>query len=487
MDLVAFHPAYPVQLPMIEEGQRLNVVIEKLSLGGDGIARVDGLVLFVPYATPGDTLEIEITAQKKTFGRAKIINVIKGGPSRVVPPCPVYFNREMPSSRDNGVNPSMEDRHPLPCGGCNFQHLNDRAQLDAKVHALQETFEKIAGISPRMEPPLAMKEGERWRHRNKMQVPFAYDAAGNVVAGFFAPGSHTVVPFTDCLIHSEQVSALVGFIVQKMNDKRLDPHERNHSGWLRHAVIRESSEGKMLLVFVTASKIFQKKQEWVAELTAAFPNLVGILQNVNAKRTPVILGEKWYALYGQDYLTEHVAGISLKISAGSFYPVNDKMAERLYLLIRDWAESGKVLLDLYCGAGGIGILCAPFFENVLGADNVPSSISDAHENGHRNGAPQCKFFMKDARDFLKDLPLDAVRPSEITVILDPPRVGCSSEVLRRLTQMGPSKIIYVSCDPGTLARDVKILIASGYHIEKVCLVDLFPQSSHIESVTLLTK
>lgn len=464
---------------MIEEGQKVKVAVEKLSLGGDGIARhggqarADGLVLFIPYSAPGDELEVQVTVKKKTFGRAKILQILKECPARVVPPCPLYFS------------PSV--RAPS-CGGCDFQHLNYRAQLDAKVQALKETFEKITGVSPSMESPIAMDEGEEWRYRNKMQVPFAKDAQGKVVAGFFSPGSHTVVPLKDCLIHSEQVAALVGFIVQKMNDWELEPYsEKTHRGWLRHAFIRESSEGRMLLGFVTSSEFFHKKTEWIVGLTGKFPNLVGIMQNINPEKTNVILGKLWRSLHGRDFLTENVGGMRLKISAGSFFQVNTKMAEKLYFLVRDWAGTGKILLDLYCGAGGIGILCAPLFEAVVGADEVPSSIADAQENTRQNSTPNCRFFMKDARDFLKDLPAVAVRSTELTAVLDPPRAGCSPEVLKLLAQAGPSKIIYVSCDPGTLARDVKILISLGYRLEKVRPVDLFPQSSHIESVTLLCK
>ena len=262
---------------MIEDGQKVRVSVEKLSLGGDGIARAEGMVLFVPYSAPGDDLEVRVGGKKKTFARAQILEVIKQGPARVVPACPLYFN--------------PVTQAPW-CGGCNFQHLNYQAQLDAKSQALKETFEKIAGLSPAIEPPLRMEDGDEWRYRNKMQLPFAKDSEGKVVAGFFSPGSHAVVPQKDCLIHSEQVSALSGFIVQKMNEWNLEPYsEKEHKGWLRHTIIREASNGGLLLSFVTSSEFFPKKAEWVAELTKQFPKLVGIMQNLNPEKTNVILGE----------------------------------------------------------------------------------------------------------------------------------------------------------------------------------------------------
>ena len=251
--------------------------------------------------------------------------------------------------------------------------------------------------------------------------------------------------------------------------------------------MREQLDNRQLLVtFVTATEFFPKKDHWIQFLKKEHPRLAGICQNVNPEKTNVILGRKWRSLYGKDFLIENAGNLKLRVSASSFFQVNSKMAERLYGVARDWAGNGKILLDLYCGVGGIGLLCAKSFGQVLGADEVPSSITDAIHNGKLNYISNCRFFLKDTHDFLKELKLES-SGTDVTVVLDPPRAGCAPEVLRHLIRLSPAKIIYVSCDPGTLARDLKILAVSGYKAQKVQPVDLFPQSSHIESVTLLTK
>ncbi len=456
---------------MNEFGHKINLKIEKLSLGGDGISRAEGLVVFTPYTAPKDLVLAEITERKKTYARAKPLAILKDGPGRAVPPCPHYFT---PAS-------------PKWCGGCDFQHLSYQTQLSAKVEAFRETLEKLGAVKPEILPPMSMNPGEEWRYRNKMQVPFAKQD-GKVVAGFYSPGSHEVVPFQDCLIHSETMSAVVRGIVRKMNEWSLEPYEeKSHRGWLRHVLIREELvSGSLLVTFVTSTEYFPKKDPWIESLVKEFPKIVGICQNLNAEKTNVILGRSWRTLFGQNFLTEKVANIQLKVSASSFFQVNTKMAEKLYVTARDWAGQGKILLDVYCGVGGIGLLCAPNFEKVLGADQVPSAIADAIYNTKLNKISNCRFFEKDARDFLKDLRFEAFRPY-ITAVLDPPRAGCTQEVLRYLGRVSPSKIVYVSCDPGTLARDLKFLVSQGYKVEKVQPVDLFPQSSHIESVTLLTR
>ncbi len=456
---------------MANLGDKINISIEKLSLGGDGISRTDGMVVFTPYVVPGEVIEARIVDQRKTFARAVPTKIIKSGTGRVLPECEHFFTVS----------------HGKWCGGCDYQHLKYSVQLQAKLAAFKETLEKIGGLKPGVNEPLGMAPGEEWRYRNKMQAPFAM-LGGKVVAGFYSPGSHDIVPLKDCLIHSESMVSVLHGVLKRMNDWKMEPYsEKSRKGWLRHLVLREElSSGKILVTFVTASEFLPKKDIWVSELRKEFPKIAGICQNINPEKTNVILGRKWRCLSGRDFLTENVCGARLKVSASSFFQVNTKMAERLYGLVRDWAGLGKILLDLYCGVGGIGLLCAPFFEQVFGADEVPSSINDAIENAKINKASNCKFYLKDTRDFLKDLRRTAFDP-EMVVVLDPPRAGCSPEVLTHLSKLAPLKIIYVSCDPGTLARDLKILCADKYSVEKVQPVDLFPQSSHLESVTLLKR
>ncbi len=468
----------------IETGRKLKVTVEKLSLGGDGLARLDGLVLFIPYAAPGDDLEIEVTEKKKTFARARILQVLKPGPERVLPACHHYF---FPS---DGFY--KKGSGPEPCGGCDFQHLNYKAQMAAKTESLRETLLKIGKVSPEILPAIGMVPQEQWRYRNKVQVPLSKDEkTGRVVAGFYAAGSHRIVPFRDCLIHSESMVSFIHFVTAKMEEWKLEPYsEKTHRGWLRHVLLRqEIKSGKMLATFVTASDAFEKKEDWTAWIRKVFPQVTGICQNINKEKTNVILGKTWRTIHGKPDLTEELESLKLrlKVSAGSFFQVNTRMGEKLYALVRDWAGKGELLLDLYCGVGGIALACAPNFKKILGAEENPSSVADAKENAALNGVTNCRFVCKDVRDFLSDFRPSTLNSQPSTVILDPPRSGCSPETLRRLLKCGPEKIIYVSCDPGTLARDLMFLARSGYPVKKVQPVDLFPQSSHVEAVALIEK
>lgn len=475
-------------------GQKLSAAIEKLSLSGDGIARVSisdkpnasNFVVFVPYASPGDKVEIRISERKKNFARGQITRILKNGATRTEPPCPYYFS------------PHLQ----LWCGGCNFQHLKYASQLKEKVQMLRETLEKFANISPhRVLEMIGSISGNEWRYRNKIQIPFRKSADGDeIAAGFFAPHSHQLVPIEDCLIHPQEMMGLVKFVRETMQNWHLAGYaERNHSGWLRHLLIRrEESTGKMLAVFVTLADFFPNQNKWIELIKKNFPDVTGVCQNVNSRRTNVILGTKWRKIFGQDFLIEKLgnlgparAPLKLKVSAGSFFQVNTKMTEKLYRTVQDFVlEEGqprRLLLDLYCGVGGIGLACAPHFEKVIGIDETLSSIRDAKENRILNQIPNCDFFCADALSFLRDSQLPTLNSQLSTVVIDPPRSGCSEEVLNRISKILPGKIVYISCEPSTLARDLKILSLRGYRVKKVQPVDMFPQSSHIESVALLEK
>lgn len=471
-------------------GHEIEISVEKISQGGDGIARVvssgaegasQRLVVFVPYSAAGDRLKVRVTEAQKSFSRGRITQVITPGPGRKAAPCPYYFS---PDKRSE-------------CGGCNFQHLEYDFQKKAKLEAFKETLMKIAGF-----PNLPVEEvlgnpDTQWRYRNKIQVPIRRGRDGRVIAGFFAPSSHDVIPIDDCLIHSERMMAVVRWIQEKANDWKIPPYDdKTGRGWLRHVVLREElSSHRMLVVFVTNHEPFHRAREWGEGLLRKFPDIVGIFQNVNSERTNVILGRMWNRLYGKDYLTEKLESLGekdgilrLKVSVGSFFQVNTAMAQKLYKTARDFVltePNRREVCDLYCGVGGIGLALAPHFQRVTGVDEVPSSIADAKENVRVNKIRNADFFRADAGRFLMER---YKSPGSLSaLVLDPPRAGCSEEVLRKILQILPSTLVYVSCDPTTLARDLKILCEKGYRIEKIQPVDMFPQSAHLESVTLLKR
>ena len=494
------------------------MTIEKLSYGGDGIARVSNFVIFVPYSAPGDEVRIRITEKKKDFARGRILRILKEGEDRVKPPCPYFFavDRQPPApsppprfsgarSRPGGADQSP----PLWCGGCNFQHIHYPGQLKQKTEVLKEALEKIGGLSDfALFPAIGMHPDSEWRYRNKIQIPFGRNGQ-EVVAGFFAPSSHRIVPMEDCLIHSQGIMNLVMLVRRQMDDWKLGVYsEKTHSGWLRHLWVRgEMLSGKMLVTFVTSEDPFPRRAEWTRLIHEKFPEVTGICQNINGKRTNVILGKKWKKIWGEDFLVESIdrpngaAPLKLRVSAGSFFQVNTKMAEKLYRVVKDMvSERGRtpgLLLDLYCGVGGIGLGCSDLFEHVVGVDETYSSIQDAKDNARLNRISNCKFLRFDVSAFLRDFSLDAsatklggsafggYRLPLAAVVLDPPRSGCTEEVLKGIARLKSPKIVYVSCDPSTLARDLKFLSRNGYRLDKVQPVDLFPESSHIESVSLL--
>lgn len=468
----------------VELGQKKIVTIEKISLGGDGIVRIkdsSNFVIFVPYTAPNDKVEILVTEKRKNFARGQVQRVLESNSLRTEPPCPYFFA------------PSKNEW----CGGCNFQHLHYESQLQMKLDAFKETAAKIGGIDPNLILPVTGSVDHQWRYRNKMQVPFGVGKSGESVAGFFAPNSHRIVPINDCLIHPDAMMKLVQFVRGRMKEWKLAPYsEKNHSGWLRHLLIRrDMAGGKMLVIFVTRADFFPRRAEWIAQIQNQFPDIVGICQNINEECTNVILGKKWKKIFGRDFLFETLRGLGkngdlkLKVSAGSFFQVNTAMAEKLYDQVRRFVQEkpGGHLLDLYCGVGGIALTCASFLDQVIGADETYSSIEDAKENMRLNQIANCRFHRVDVHAFLKEYRRTLNPSASLTIIVDPPRMGCAEEVLREIVKLKPVRIIYVSCEPSTLARDLKLIVSHGFAVRKIQPVDLFPQSAHVESVTLIER
>ncbi len=476
------HDYSPISL-----GSIVDVAIEKLALGGDGIARLTSaaskfpLVVFIPYAAPGDRLKVKIVELKKNFARGKIMEVLTPSKQRTAPPCPYYF---VP-----GKN--------RPCGGCNFQHMNDEGQADAKSVTLKETLTKIAGLNSGLVLPILMDTTRRWRYRNKIQIPFRPSKSG-AMAGFFVPQSHEIVSIDDCHIHSESVMSLVRGVKKKMDEWGIRAYDEDlERGWLRHLIVREDfATGELLVTFVTRNDALPRAKEWQHFFHKNFPKVVGFSQNINPDQTNVILGRKWNPIFGRSHLVEIMKGLGpngaalkLKVSAGSFFQVNTGAAEILYRTARDFAlsetERGGAL-DVYCGVGGIALALAPHFGKVTGVEEAHSSIADAKENAKLNGISNAEFIRADAEAYMARRAAAPGSPPSV-IVLDPPRAGCAEGVLRKIIALSPGTIVYVSCEPSTLARDLKILCAQKYEVKKVQPVDLFPHSAHIESVALLKR
>ncbi len=446
---------------------RLTIHIERLSLGGEGVARADGKVLFVPYSAPGDILEVEITSAHKNFAKARIVRIVTPSKDRVPPPCPYHFQGTMPRA----------------CGGCTWQHLSYPAQLTAKRALVQETLErlgKLSGLTVR--PVLGMKDP--WRYRNKVQQPVGWDGQ-RLVTGFYAEGSHDIIAIQDCLVQPELSVKIINRARALLEQQGVRAYNsERHQGWIRHLLVRTSREGKAMLVFVSRDTSFPQEAKIIPVLMREFPALISIHQNVNTARTNVILGREWRRIYGEHSLEERLGPLKFRLSPSAFFQVNSPQAEVLYDVAKGMAGTGERLLDLYTGVGTIALWLSDRFKYVGGIEENPAAIKDAEANAALNNIRNVEFAAQSTESFLGGL---AQEPRQsVTVVMDPPRAGCAPMVLKSLLALRPTTLVYVSCDPGTLARDLAILTQGGYHVREVQPVDLFPHTSHIETAVKLT-
>lgn len=470
-------------------GAKLTLTIDRLSLGGEGVGRAEGLVLFVPYAVPGDKLEVEVTEVQARFARARILQVIQPGTHRVKAPCVYHFQAPVSGERAAGSDTPSAYRSPLTglhCGGCSMQQINYAAQLDIKRGLVQETFERLGGLKDlRVRPTLGMNDP--WRYRNKVQQPVGWVPGKGMITGFYAPGSHDILDIKDCLVQHETSVRILNRTLELLEKQKVRAYDSaTHHGWIRHFWVRTNRKGQAQLVFVTRSPEFPGEMEVLKALVEEFPMLVGIFQNVNSAKTNVVLGRQWRKLAGADFMEEQLGPLKFRLSPGSFFQVNTLQAEVLYETAGRYAGTGERLLDLYCGAGGIALWLASRFDQVGGVEEVQSAVDDAEVNAADNGIENARFQASPVKEFLMELESRAGGPS-LTVTLDPPRAGCDPGVIQELVRLKPGRIVYVSCDPGTLARDVAGLVRGGYKVEEVQPVDLFPQTSHIETVVALTR
>jgi 23S rRNA (uracil1939-C5)-methyltransferase len=446
-----------------------RVEIERLSLGGEGVARADGKVFFVPHTAPGDVVDVEPTDIHARYARARLVEVIKTSSERITPPCPYHF-RPTPS----------EKREPLFCGGCSWQHLTYDSQLEAKRQILKETLERLGGLKGvEVKAVLGMKDP--WRYRNKVQEPVGWNGE-QLVAGFYAQESHVIVPIKDCLVQTSLSVALINRARELLEQHHIRAYDgERHQGWIRHLWVRTAGD-QALLVFVTRTPDFPSKDKILEPLVKEFPPLAGIHQNVNPGRTNVILGREWIKQWGADHIEERLGSLRFRLSPGSFFQVNSHQAKVLYDVATSMAGRGERLLDLYCGVGGLALSMAQRFNEVGGVDEVPSAIQNAENNAELNGIENARFIAEPVESFLRNLRRP---PGLLCISVDPPRAGCAPQVIERLVQLEPDRIVYVSCDPGTLARDLALLVQGGYRVQEVQPVDLFPHTPHIETVVRL--
>ncbi len=439
----------------------MELDVETLASSGDGLSRHDGYALFIPTGLPGDRAAVEVVKTTPRFGTTRLLNLTQDSPDRIAAPCPVFPR----------------------CGGCALQSLDYQKQMEFKVQWVIDSLERIGKTKPPDDISTLPAE-QIYHYRNKGS--FALQKTGRRVRiGFFENRSHNVVDSDQCdtlLPRINEVKEWVRLLLDRHSISIYD--ERAHKGFLRGLVVRHSeSTGKTLLGLATTPGEFPP--EFLGDLLEDPQKLElsGIVQNLNADRTNIILGESARTLWGEDTLEDRLGDLSFRLSLNSFFQVNPYQTVKLYDMVRDWAgfDKGRVV-DAYCGVGGIGLWLAAAGARVAGVEENPKAVADARDNAGLNRLEGCEFFEGPVESHMQSL--GKAEPVQ-TLIFDPPRKGCSAEVIQAVPEMNPEKIIYISCNPSTLARDLDLL--DGYEIAKLCVVDMFPQTSHVETAVLLTR
>ena len=430
---------------------------------GLGVARLEGRVIFIPGTIRGESWQVQLLKVRTNVAWAKGVKLLVPSPERLEPDCPLAGR----------------------CGGCQYRHMTYREELEAKRQRVQDALIRVGGASLELPPVLGAERP--LRYRNKVQFPVARERQGLAV-GYYRARSHDVLDVEDCLLQPEGVTALRRAFKNWMERYRVPAYdEGSGSGLIRHLYVRTNRKGEALCCVVANGKRIPHAPELVQALRQAEPALAGLVLNTNTRDTNVILGPDYRTVWGQDFLEEELCGMTFRLSVPSFFQINRAQTERLYEKALEFAAltGQETVLDLYCGIGTISLALARRAGQVIGAEIVPEAIEDAEANARRNGVANVRFLCGDAGQAAFQLAQEGVRPQVICV--DPPRKGLAPEVPEVLASMAPERIVYVSCDPATLARDVKRFRALGYQAEQAQAVDLFPRTQHVETVVLLSK
>lgn len=444
----------------LAKNQEHTVTIEGYGEGGMGVARIDGRVVFVHGALRGEKCRVLILKTLKSVAFAKVLEVIEPSGARIESDCP-YFPR---------------------CGGCTYRHIRYEEELRLKKQRVQDNLSRIGGSDVTVEEILGAQD--TLRYRNKAQYPVSKNGA----VGFYRARTHEVIECEQCLLVKPEADAAAEALREYMQSCRVAGYdERTGRGLMRHLYVRSNAAGESLICVLVNGDRLPKEDRLVALLRDACPKCTGIVLGTNTKKGNVILGDRYRTLWGEDRLEDTLCGKRFRLSVPSFYQVNRAQAERLYAKAIEFAglTGQETVLDLYCGAGTITLALSDHAKKVLGAEIVPEAIDDARENAARNGVKNAEFFCGDASDVAKKLARENLRPDVITV--DPPRKGLAADVVESIAEMQPQRVVYVSCDSATMARDVKRFAALGYKAKRACAVDLFPRADHVETVCLLSK
>lgn len=454
-----------IATPPVRKGGIYSLDIVSLGHSGEGVGRVEDFTVFVPQTLPGEKVKTKIIEVKKNYAKGVLLIVETASPRRTTAKCPIYKS----------------------CGGCQLQHLTYEGQLESKRQTVVDAITRIGKLDG---VPVHDTLGctEPWYYRNKMQFPVGL-ADGVVVAGCFAQGTHTIIPTTECTIQHQANNVILQEVQAALHEFGISVYDENTgTGLVRHVLGRVGvATGEVMVVLVTAAKHLPYKEQIIDRLKNRIPGLVSVIQNVNGRKTNVIMGEETQTLWGRDTITDRLGDFSFAISARSFFQVNTTQAAVLYEKALEYADlSGQeIVIDAYCGTGTISLFLAQKAKKVYGIEIVEPAIRDARLNAERNQVKNAEFIVGDAVDVLPRLFKEGLRPD--VVVVDPPRAGCDRQVLETFVNMKPQRIVYVSCNPSSLARDLAVLNEQGYETREVQPVDMFPQTFHVECVALLQR
>lgn len=452
-----------------KKNQIVTVTIEDMGNDGEGIGKVDGFSLFVKDAVIGDKVEARITKVKKSYAYARLENLLVPSPFRVKPKCAVHRQ----------------------CGGCQIQALSYEKQLEFKQKKVSGNLIRIGGfpemlIDAIMEPMIGMENP--YRYRNKAQFPIGYDRENNLTTGFYAGRTHNIISNTDCVLGISENKEILETILYYMKEKHISAYDEvSGQGLVRHVLIRKGfSSGELMVCIIINAKNLKdgKNQDFWEELVDALSkisNMTSVSINYNREKTNVILGQEGKVLWGKPYITDTIGSVTFRISPLSFYQINPVQTEKLYGLALEYAElkGTETVWDLYCGIGTISLFLAGKARQVYGVEVVPQAIFDARENARLNGIKNAEFYVGKAEEVLPEKYGKEGIYADV-IVVDPPRKGCDEKCLETMLKMCPEKIVYVSCDSATLARDLKVLCEGGYELKKVRGVDMFPGTGHCE-------
>ena len=444
----------------------VTLKIEDCGIDGEGIGKADGFTVFVKDAVIGDTVTAKIIKAKKNYGYGRLMEVLKPSPYRVEPKC--EFARQ--------------------CGGCQLQALSYDQQLVFKTNKVKGHLERIGGFTDiPMEPIIGMDE--LFHYRNKAQFPVGRNKEGKIVTGFYAGRTHNIIENRDCALGVAENKEVLDRVIAHMEKYGIEPYnEATGKGLVRHVLIRYGHFTKEVMVCLILNGNKLPKEEQLVKSLCEIPGMTSITINVNKKHSNVILGEEIRLLWGQEYITDRIGDISYQISPLSFYQVNPMQTQKLYAKALEYADlhGEETVWDLYCGIGTISLFLAQKAKFVRGVEIVPAAIENAKENAKLNGLENTEFFVGKAEEVLpREYKKNGVYAD--VIVVDPPRKGCDETLLETMIEMNPERIVYVSCDSATLARDLKYLCERGYELRKVCPVDQFGMTVHVESIVLLSK